>query len=41
MPVLGRLFRDEPAPENGKLTVGNAPGFGVEIADRAMPTNFE
>lgn len=35
-PVFGSLFSGEELPENGRLKVGSAPGFGMEIADRAL-----
>lgn len=41
LPVFGKLFTGEPMPKGGKLVVGDAPGFGMEIADRAMLTPFE
>jgi L-rhamnonate dehydratase len=41
LPVFGTLFTNEPVPANGKLRVGDAPGFGMDIADRSMLTIFE
>jgi L-rhamnonate dehydratase len=35
-PVFGALFVGEQLPRNGKLTLGEAPGFGMELADRGM-----
>ncbi len=35
-PVFGDLFTGEPVPENGRLKLPDAPGFGMEIRDRAM-----
>lgn len=35
-PVFGELFTGEPMPENGRLTIGATPGFGMDIADRDM-----
>jgi L-rhamnonate dehydratase len=35
-PVFGELFVGEPMPQNGKLTLSDAPGFGMELADRGM-----
>ena len=35
-PVFGDLFTGEPLPQCGKLTLGDAPGFGMQLADRAM-----
>ena len=31
MPVFGDLFEGEPMPENGKLRLGDAPGFGMTL----------
>lgn len=39
-PVFGALFRDEPVPERGRLVVPDRPGFGMELADRAMLEPF-
>ncbi|MEO0636949.1 MAG: L-rhamnonate dehydratase [Pseudomonadota bacterium] len=36
MPVFGDLFTGEPVPENGKISLGDEPGFGMEIADRSV-----
>src|SRR5665213_833628 len=33
-PVFGAIFADEPLPENGKLKISDAPGFGMTIGDR-------
>ena len=35
-PVFGNLFVGEQMPSNGKLRVSDAPGFGMELADRNM-----
>lgn len=35
-PVFGNLFTGEPLPKDGRLTIGTAPGFGMELADRSM-----
>jgi L-rhamnonate dehydratase len=35
-PVFGDLLTGEELPKNGRLVLSNAPGFGMEIADRAM-----
>lgn len=35
-PVFGELFVGEALPVNGKLKMGAAPGFGMELADRNM-----
>ena len=35
-PVFGDLFTGEPLPERGRLTLSDAPGFGMELRDRAM-----
>ena len=40
-PVFGQLFRDEPVPENGRLTVPDRPGFGMELASREMLAPFD
>jgi L-rhamnonate dehydratase len=37
-PVFGDLFTGEPLPENGRLKIPDAPGFGMEIADRNVLT---
>ncbi|MCB1445204.1 MAG: L-rhamnonate dehydratase [Rhizobiaceae bacterium] len=36
LPVFGNLFTGEALPENGKLRISSAPGFGMEIADRSL-----
>ena len=41
MPIFGKLFTGEALPQNGKLKLGDAPGFGMEIADRTLLTPFE
>ncbi len=35
-PVFGTLFEGEQLPQNGKLRLGDAPGFGMQLADHAM-----
>jgi L-rhamnonate dehydratase len=40
-PVFGDLFRGEALPEEGRLRVSDAPGFGMTIADRSMLQLFE
>ena len=35
-PVFGDLFTGEPLPADGKLRLTDAPGFGMELRDRAM-----
>lgn len=35
-PVFGDLFTGEPMPQDGRLTLPDAPGFGMELRDRAM-----
>jgi len=35
-PVFGDLFIGEPLPENGRIRLGDAPGFGMELRDRSM-----
>ncbi len=39
-PVFGKLFTGEDLPTNGRLSVSSAPGFGMEIADRALLKPF-
>ncbi|WP_375451356.1 L-rhamnonate dehydratase [uncultured Devosia sp.] len=34
LPVFGDLFEGEPVPQNGKLKLSEAPGFGMVLADR-------
>jgi L-rhamnonate dehydratase len=34
MPVFGDLFEGEPMPQNGKLKLSEAPGFGMTLASR-------
>jgi len=34
-PVFGDLFVGEPVPVNGRLKLGDAPGFGMAIRDRS------
>jgi L-rhamnonate dehydratase len=35
-PVFGDLFDGEPLPQHGRLKLSDAPGFGMELRDRAM-----
>jgi L-rhamnonate dehydratase len=35
-PVFGQLFEGEQMPQNGRLRLGDAPGFGMTLADRAV-----
>ena len=39
-PVFGSLFVGEALPEQGRLRLGTAAGFGMELADRAMLVAF-
>ena len=34
-PVFGGLLAGEPLPQNGKLRISEAPGFGMELASRS------
>ncbi|MCP4384764.1 MAG: L-rhamnonate dehydratase [Hyphomicrobiales bacterium] len=36
MPVFGEIFIGEPMPQEGRLTLDDRPGFGMELADRDM-----
>lgn len=36
LPCFGSLFEGEAVPENGKLKISDAPGFGMNIADRNL-----
>jgi L-rhamnonate dehydratase len=40
LPVFGTLFSGEALPQNGRLKVSDAPGFGMAIADRNQLTLF-
>jgi L-rhamnonate dehydratase len=40
-PVFGKLFTGEPLPESGRIKLGRAAGFGMELADRDMLVPFE
>lgn len=40
-PVFGSLFTGEDLPQNGRLKPSDAPGFGMEIADRGLLKHFE
>ena len=35
-PVFGALFTGEQLPRQGKLVLGDGPGFGMDLADRGM-----
>ena len=35
-PVFGNLFEGEQMPKDGKLKLSDAPGFGMQLADRGM-----
>lgn len=35
-PVFGDLFVGEPVPQDGRLTLTDAPGFGMDLRDRTM-----
>lgn len=39
-PIFGKLFTGEDLPANGRLKVSAKPGFGMDIADRALLTPF-
>ncbi len=39
-PIFGKLFSGEDLPQNGRLKVSSAPGFGMEIADRGLLKPF-
>jgi L-rhamnonate dehydratase len=40
-PVFGTLFEGEPVPENGRITLGTEPGFGMSLADRSVLVRIE
>jgi L-rhamnonate dehydratase len=40
-PIFGALFVGEELPNNGRLRLGDAPGFGMEIADRSLLQEFD
>jgi L-rhamnonate dehydratase len=40
-PVFGDLFVGEPLPEKGRIRLGDAPGFGMELRDRSMLVEFK
>jgi L-rhamnonate dehydratase len=40
-PVFGNLFTGEDLPQNGRLTISDAPGFGMGIADRGLLKAFQ
>ena len=35
-PVFGNLFIGEPLPQKGRIRLGDPPGFGINLRDRAM-----
>lgn len=35
-PIFGKLFHGEVLPQQGRLKVTSGPGFGMELADRAL-----
>jgi L-rhamnonate dehydratase len=39
-PVFGELFVGEPLPKNGRIRLGDAPGFGMQLRDRSMLVEF-
>lgn len=39
-PIFGKLFHGEALPQQGRLKVSSAPGFGMEIADRGLLKPF-
>lgn len=36
LPVFGGLFNGETLPREGKIAIGEAPGFGMEVSDRTV-----
>jgi L-rhamnonate dehydratase len=40
-PIFGGLFFGEQLPENGMLKLSDRPGFGMEIADRSLLSEFK
>jgi len=38
LPVFGALFLNEPVPQNGRIMLGDAPGFGLELNPAATLT---
>ena len=38
---IGDLFVGEPLPEKGRIRLGDAPGFGMELRDRSMLVEFK
>jgi hypothetical protein len=40
-PVFGALFEGERVPENGRITLGTEPGFGMSLADRSVLVRIE
>ncbi len=40
-PVFGSLFMGEQLPQNGKMRLSDAPGFGMELADHDMLARVE
>ena len=41
MPVFGDLFTGEAMPRDGRLRLGDRPGFGMNLRDRAMLVELE
>ena len=41
LPVFGSLFTGEQVPQNGKIRLTDASGFGMELADHAMLARVE
>ena len=40
-PVFGALFSNEPLPQNGRLKLSDAPGFGMDLGDRTRLSLFK
>lgn len=40
-PVFGSLFTGEQMPQNGKIHLSDAPGFGMDLADHTMLARVE
>jgi L-rhamnonate dehydratase len=41
LPVFGALFANEPLPQNGRLKLSDAPGFGMDLGDRSRLKLFK
>lgn len=41
LPVFGALFTGEQVPQNGKIRLTDAPGFGMDLADHSMLMKVE